>query len=191
MIRSFITWLFALLFERLAFFPLAAPTAGTGRTVKRWTRFLVDDSAGTIREIPVDTINGVGLTYDEMDLTAFQDAIKGVLLDTPDCSIDISGPFDTTAAQAAGGSGAAPALSGSHTVLSAIAGVNTPLTLDIRFGMRQYWETGEPQFGITSSAANGFVCTKYTVDPGAMKYSASFRMYAGSTAPAWGTAAET
>lgn len=165
--------------------------AQTGRTVKKWTRFLVDDSGGTLREIPVDSINGVGLTYDEMDLTAFQDAIKGVLLDTPDCAIEISGPFDTTAVAAAGGSGAAPSLSGSHTVLSAIAGVNTPLTLDVRIGMRQYWETGEPQFGITSSSVNGFVCTAYNADVNAGKYTASFKMYAGSAAPAWGTAAET
>lgn len=165
--------------------------AGTGRTAKRWTRFLVDDSGGTLREIPVDSINGVGLTYDELELTAFQDAIKGVLLDTPDCVIEISGPFDNSAAQAAGGSGAAPALSGSHTVLSGIAGVNTPLTLDVRFGMRQYWQTGEPVFGITSSSANGFVCTKYTVDPAEMKYAASFRMFPGSAAPSWGTNANT
>ena len=36
-----------------------------GRTVDKWTRFLVDDSAGTPREIPVNTISPVGFTYDE------------------------------------------------------------------------------------------------------------------------------
>lgn len=165
--------------------------AQTGRTVGRYVRFLCDDSGGTLREIPIDSINGVGLESPELDVTALQDAVKSVLLETPDCTIDITGPFDNSALQSAGGSGAAPALSGSHTVLSGIAGVNTPLTLDVRFGIRHDWETGEPQFGITSSSVNGFVCTKYTVDAAAMKYAASFKVFAGSAAPAWGTAAET
>lgn len=153
--------------------------ANTGRTVSKHTLFYVDDSAGTLRSIPVDSINGVGLTYDEVDLTAFYDAVKGVLLNHPDCTIDITGPFDTTAS------------TGSHTVLSGIVGLLTPLTLDVRIGIRQAWESGEPQFGITSSSANGFLCTAYTVDPGTGKYSAKFRMFPGSAAPAWGTAAET
>jgi hypothetical protein len=160
-------------------------TTNTGRTTQKWTTFLVDDSAGTLREIPVDSINGVGLTYDEVELTAFQDAIKGALPAHPDCAITITGPFDTTAA------GTPPALSGSHTVLSGINGVGTPLTLDVRVGMRHAWESGEPQFGITSSATSGFVCFDYQVDVNAGKYSAKFRMYPGSSAPAWGTAAET
>jgi hypothetical protein len=166
-------------------------TANTGRTVKRWTRFLVDDSAGTLREIPVNSINGVGLEYPEADVTAFQDAVRGVLPDTPDCTIAITGPFDTTAAAAAAASGAAPVLSGSHTVLSAIAGGVTPLTLGIYFGVRHYWEIGEPVFGITSGAGVGFLCTSYIVNPDDGSYSATFKVYPGSTAPAWGTAAVT
>ena len=158
--------------------------AQTGRTVSKWVDFIVDDSAGTLRSIPVSSINGLGLNYEEKDLTAFQDAIKGVLLGQPDCAIEITGPFDTTAAQAAG------TLSGSHTVLSAIVGGSTPLTLDVQIGMRHAWESGEPQFGITSSAANGFLCANYNVDIGAGTYSARFVMFPGSAAPAWGTAAE-
>ena len=161
-------------------------TAQTGRTVSKWTKFCVDDSSGTLREIPVSSINGVGLDYDEVDMTAFSDAIHGVLLNHPNCTIDITGPFDTTAAAAIG-----VGVSGSHTVLNGIAGGNTPLTLDIRIGIRHEWENGEPQFGITSSATNGFLCKSYTVNPDDGTYSASFVMFAGSTAPAWGTAAET
>ena len=159
-------------------------TANTGRTTSKWVSFNVDDSAGTLRTIPVDSINGVGLTFDEVELTAFQDAIKGVLPAHPDCTITITGPFDTSAAAAAG------TLSGSHTVLSGINGGVTPLTLDVQVGIRHAWESGEPQFGITSSAANGFLCTDYQVDVNAGKYSAKFRVYPGSVAPAWGTAAE-
>lgn len=159
-------------------------TANTGRTVSEFVDFRVDDSGGTLRSIPVDSINGVGLTYPEVDLTAFLDAVQGALPNTPDCTIDITGPFDTSAATTAG------TLSGSHTVLSAINGAMTPLTLDILFGMRHTWEAGEPQFGITSSATSGFLCFDYKVDPSTGKYSAKFRMFPGSSAPAWGVAAE-
>jgi len=159
-------------------------TVQTGRTVSKWVDFRVDDSAGTLRSIPVNSINGIGLTYPEVDLTAFQDAIQGALPNTPDCTITISGPWDTTAAQTVG------TLSGSHTVLSAIVGLLVPLTLDIQVGVRHAWEAGEPQFGITSSAVNGFLCFEYLFDPSAGTYTAKFRMSPGSIAPAWGTAAE-
>jgi hypothetical protein len=160
-------------------------TAQTGRTHSKWIYFIVDDSAGTLRNIPVNSINGIGLTYDEMDVTAFQDAIKNSVLGHPDAPIEISGPLDSSAAAAV------PSLSGSHTVLSVICGANTPLSLDIQVGVRHAWESGEPQFGITSSAVNGYLCSAYTVDPSSMTYSAKFVLSAGSAAPAWGTAAET
>lgn len=153
--------------------------AQTGRTTQKWVAFLVDDSAGTLRNIAVDSINGVGLVYDEVELTAFTDAIKGALPAHPDVTITISGPFDSTAS------------TGSHTVLSGINGGNTPLSLDVQVGIRHAWESGEPQFGITSSATSGFLCFDYQPDLNTGKYSAKFRMYPGSSAPAWGTAAET
>lgn len=157
----------------------------TGRTVGRWVRFILGDSAGTLRHIPVDRINGVGLDYPEVELSAFMDAVKGVLLDTPSCAIEFEGPWDSTAAAAS------PALSGSHTVLSALDGALTPRSLDIQFGVRHTWEAGEPQFGITATATAGFILTKYSVDPATMRYSGRLNMFPGSTAPAWGTAAET
>jgi hypothetical protein len=165
--------------------------AQTGRTVAKWFKFQVDDSAGTLRDIPVNSINGVGLTFEEIDLTAFQDAVKGALAGQPDFVLTVGGPFDNLAAQAASGSAAAAALSGSHTVLNAINGASTPLTFGCYFGVRHYWETGEPAFGITSTATNGAICFEYTVDPANMTYSAKFRMAPGSAAPAWGTAAYT
>lgn len=158
--------------------------AQTGRTVSKWINFIVDDSAGTLRNIPVDSINGVGLTYDEADVTAFQDAIKNVLPNHPSCQVTITGPFDNST------TASSPTLSGSHTVLSGIVGGNTPLSMDIQLGIRHAWESGEPQFGITSSATSGMLCTAYTVDLSSMKYSATFSVM-GGTAPAWGTAAET
>jgi len=159
--------------------------AQTGRTVSKWVDFRVDDSGGTLRSIPVNSINGVGLEYPEADVTAFQDAIRGALPEHPECEIEISGPFDNSTAASAG------TLSGSHTILSAINGGNTPLTLDVQIGIRHAWESGEPQFGITSSSTSGFLCRDYEVNLDDMTYSAVFYMYPGSSAPAWGTAAET
>lgn len=152
-------------------------TVQTGRTVSRWVAFLFSDGSA-MRELAVDTINGIGLTYSEVELTAFMDAIKGALPDTPDCAIDIAGPFDTTA-------------NGAHAVLSAANGVITPRSLDVQVGIRHDWEDGEPQFGITATATSGFIVTDYQFDPATSKYTAKFRLIPGSSVPAWGTAAET
>jgi len=161
-------------------------TANTGRTVSRFMNFIVDDSGSTKRSIPVDSINDVGLEYPEKDVTAFQDALKGALPETPDCVIKISGPFDNSAVNAS-----TAILSGSHTVLKDIVGGVTPLTIDIQVGIRHTWVADEPQFGITASTANGFLCSKYNVNLDDMKYEAEFVVYPGSIAPAWGIAAET
>jgi hypothetical protein len=89
----------------------------TGRTVDRWTRFCVDDSGGTPREIGIDTLSPVGFTYDTVDLTAFQDAVKGYLAGHPDAPITVTGPWsNTTPAVAISATGVAPVLSGSHDV---------------------------------------------------------------------------
>lgn len=158
----------------------------TGRTVTRWTRFAVDDSGGTPREIPVDSISPVGFTSDEVEVTAYQDAVKTYLAGHPDAPIEVSGPFDNSVVAALAASGAAPTLSGSHTVLSAIFGLGTPLGLWIGYGIRGYWTTGDPAFGVVApSATSGYLCTKYTVE--GEKYTARFVPYPG-TVPAWGTA---
>jgi hypothetical protein len=164
--------------------------ANTGRTVTKWIRFGLSDNGGTAREIPIDSIGSVGFSYDETDVTAWQDAVKGYLRNHPDAPIDITGPFDTSGAVALAASGLAPTLSGSHTILAPLAapgGTTLPRGLWIAFGIRHYWTAAEdPAFGVASpSATSGYVLTKYTVD--GEKYSASFKPYPGTT-PAWGTA---
>ena len=163
----------------------------TGRTPSKFFKFQVDDSGGVVRDIPVSTINGVGLDYGGQDMTALQDAIKSVLPEIPDLEITISGPVDNTVVQAASGTGAAPALSGSHTVLSPINGLLIPLTLGVYLGIRAHWATGDPAFGLTSSASSGFLCMSYIVNPADMTYEAKFKVFPGSSVPAWGTAAYT
>ena len=162
--------------------------AQTGRTVSRWTRLIVDASTGTLREPAFDSLSVCGIVYEEKDTTAFQDAIANALPGMPSCPIDITGPFDNSPLVAIATSGNAPAISGSHLVLQPINGLYTPLALGLLIGIGHYWETGEPVFGITGTATNGFICTKYTVDFASMKYSASFRVKSGSASPAWGTA---
>jgi hypothetical protein len=157
----------------------------TGRTVNAYMRVALDDSVGTtIREIPVDTINGIGLEYEEKDVSAWQDAVKNSLLGQPSGKITFTGPFDTSPVAAAPVSATAPTLSGSHTVLKGIYGGNTPLALRVMFGMRHYYETGEPAFGLDYSATSGYLCSKYTVDPDTQKYTAEFVVF-GSVVPSW------
>lgn len=171
-------------------------TAQTGRTVSKWCKFQLKDSAGTLRDININSINGIGLTFEEVDLTAFQDAVKGALQGQPDFTLTIGGLYDNSAAQAASASAAAAALSGSHTVLkgllsAVVAGTDVPLSFGFYVGNRHYWETGEDVFGIVSSATNGIRLFEYTFDPSNQTYSAKFRMSPGSAVPAWGTAAIT
>jgi len=161
----------------------------TGRTVSKWTRFVVDDSSGTPREVPVSTITAVGLEHEEVDLTAYQDAVRGFLAGHPTAPIEITGPFSNLAAAAAAGTGAAPTLSGSHTVLAPISAptFTTPLGLAVCYGIQGYWASGDPVFGVVSpSATAGYVCVAYQVEDGGM-YRARFVPYPGTT-PAWGTA---
>lgn len=150
-----------------------------GRTTSQWTAFKVEDSGNTIRNIAVNSINGVGLTYPQLVLTAFKDAIHGALPETPDCVISIGGVFDTDSDV------------GTHTVLTGIVGGVTPLTLDVQVGIRHAWESGEPQFGASGTATSGFLCRNYMPNLDDMTFTAEFGMYPGSTAPAWGIAVET
>jgi hypothetical protein len=157
----------------------------TGRTVGKWVDFIIDDVGGTLRSIPVSTIGGLGVAYDEIDMTALQDAVKSILPGHPDMALVVSGPWDTSALASVG------TLSGSHTVLHKLNGQETPLTLDVQIGIRTAWDSGEPQFGITSSSTNGVLVHVYNVDMESNLYTATIVMAPGSAIPAWGTAAET
>lgn len=157
------------------------------RTVSKFTRFIIGDNGNVLRHIPVDTINGIGLTYDEVNYAAFLDAIKAVLVNLPGFAITIGGPFSNTAAAVS------PAESGSHTVLEPLNGSMTPRSLDIQFGMGATWTAGAPQFGISQTATSGVIVTDYQVQPsnnGEVRYSAKISLLSGSAAPAWGTSAE-
>src|SRR5579859_3668112 len=158
----------------------------TTRTLSKYVRFIIKDSGATLREVPVNKIGNVGLIYPQVDLTAFQDAVKGFAPGIPDAKLTFGGPFDTSAAVAAAASGATPALSGSHTILNAVNGLLTPLSWAIYIGMGRYWSTGDPVFGISSSSTAGVLVTNYQVldASGGLAYTADLVFYPGSTAPA-------
>jgi len=148
--------------------------ANTGRTHSKYVKVLVDNSAGALTDLSAycNTVGSVGLTYDTQDVTAFSDAVKNVVVGQPAGTITLGGPIDTVII----------------THMQAIVGLNVPLSLDIRLGIRQAWDT-EPQFGLTMSATSGYLCNSFTVDPVANTWSAGFDVF-GPTAPAWGNAAE-
>ena len=149
--------------------------ANTGRTHSKYVKVLVDNSAGALTDLSAycNTVGSVGLTYDTQDVTAFSDAVKNLVVGQPAGPITLGGPIDTVII----------------THMQAIVGLNVPLSLDIRLGIRQTWDA-EPQFGLTSSATSGYLCNSFTVDPVANTWSAGFDVF-GPTAPAWGNAAET
>ncbi len=161
----------------------------TGRTQGKYIKVQIGDVGDVIRDIPVATISGVGITADTVDLTALQDALEGALPGQGKVEIPITGPYDTANAQAASTTTQAPALSGSHTILS-VAGMNNgsvPRSFGVYIGIRHNWEAGEPVFGITKSAANGCLVRDYTFSDDGI-YSATIYVYAGSAIWAWGTA---
>ena len=157
----------------------------TGRTVGKYTKFQIDDGTA-MRDIPVTSYGSVGLTYAEQDVSALQEAITSVLSGQGSFSTTISGPFDNSAAVAASGTGARPILSGSHTVLSALNGVNTARSFGIYLGIQGDWATNDPVFG----GVDCCLITGYTVDPANGTYSATLSLAGNRTNdPAWGTAA--
>ena len=153
-------------------------TAQTGRTVQDYTKLLISSGAAMV-DMKIDSLGELGLDYPETDMSAWSDAVHGVLVGKPDFTLDFGGPVDNTAT------------TGPSTVLRAKVGVMTASSFDVQIGVRHDWEATEQQFGYSAVIASnsGIMITKYKESGG--KYSATMRMIAGSVAaPAWGTAAE-
>lgn len=148
--------------------------AQTGRTNAKYIGVFLKDSGGTLRDITpyCDNVGTVGLKYDESDVTAFSDGTKNIVIGRPEAPIKIGGPFDTVL----------------HGYLTGVNGVQTPLTLDIRVGIRQTWVSGEPEFGLSSSATSGYLVSSYLPNLDSMTWTAMLNVI-GPTAPAWGTTA--
>jgi hypothetical protein len=139
--------------------------------------FKVDDETPALITIAVNSISVCGITYEEHDLTAFQDAVSGALPGMPSAPVEIGGPWDNTV------------LTGSHVVLAGIVGDSVPLSLAVCFGMRAAFNAGvDVNFGITSTADNGYLCFNYNIDPSTMMYTARFNLAPGSAIPTFDVA---
>lgn len=155
-------------------------TAQTGRTVQDFVSLKIGSAASDMQVMLIDSLEDVGLDYPEVEMSAFTDAVKGVLIGKPDFTLEFSGPTDCTAS------------TGTSTLLRTWVAAQTLLSFDVQMGIRHAWEATEPQFGYTAviSSNSGVTVTSYK-ENGA-KYTARIRMIAGSAAaPAWGSAAET
>ena len=148
-------------------------TANTGRTHTKYTQFWLDNSSGTLTNLSAyaNSVGAVGLDYEVVDVTAFSDAVKNFLTGHPTADLQVTFPMDTVVI----------------THLSALSTV-TPLSLGIYYGIRHAWESGEPTFGLSSSATSGYIFGGFSVSDGTI--TAKFSVF-GPTAPAWGTSAVT
>ena len=145
----------------------------TGKTHSRYIKILLGDSGGTARDITssISSIGDIGLTYDQADVTAINDAVMQYLAGRGDADIQFGGPFNNTAT------------TGAHAVFTGLTGTNTAATLTVQIGIRAAPTTGDPEF------EGEFVVTKYTIggDMSNVTWSASLKPAFGTSAPAWGT----
>lgn len=162
----------------------------TGRTSPRFTKFQIEDSGGAMRDIWIKTFPEIGLTYDELDVSALQELVKSFVTGQANFGLDLVAVWSNAAAATASASGEASEdhISGSHTVLEPLNGSLTPRSFGVYFGVQGHWATGDPVFG----AVDSIIVTKYAYNP--MDETVSFRIVKSSEAandPDWGTAAIT
>ena len=155
----------------------------TGRFSPRFSKFQIEDSGGALRDVPISSWGSIGLTYDELDVSSFQELVKSFLSGQATFSPQITGPFDNSVVATASTTGLVAALSGSHTVLQPLNGGLTPRAFGSYFGVLTYWTSGDPVFG----ADNSVIVTDYQFNPDAGTYSCKLAHVSGGTAPAWGT----
>jgi hypothetical protein len=148
-------------------------TANTGRTHEIYTQFWLDNAAGTLVNLSayLVSVGAVGLNHETADVTGLSNGVKNFLTGHPSAPLTVVLRLDTVVI----------------TQLSALV-PNTPLSLGIYYGIRHAWESGEPTFGLSSSATSGYIITGFSVS--GTDVTATFEVF-GPTAPAWGTAAIT
>lgn len=148
-------------------------TVQAGRTNIKFVGFWLDDSGGTLTDLTAYLKNPgtVGGQFETAAVEAVGDGSKNVVVGIPAYPLSIEFVWDSV-------------------VLAHLAALNPqiPLSLDIRYGIRQTQVTGEPQFGITMSATSGYVLTGLTCS-GVESITATFDVF-GATAPAFGTSNE-
>jgi hypothetical protein len=156
----------------------------TGRTLGKYCKAQIEDAGGAMRDIFFDSINGVGITYDEVDVSALQDAIKRSFVGQGQIKLTLTGPISNKADATASATTERPAESGAITIFSDLVGSNTPRSFAVYYGMQTDWAAGDPVFGaIDCALVSSFVCD-------AEKYSVTIVQAANAeNTMTWGTAA--
>ncbi len=143
--------------------------------IGKWTKVFMDDGVPTARDISADviSIDGLPLTYDELEASGYtQD--HNYLAGQADSQITVEMNFTTTA------------LTGTHTVFSALVGSNTAGTFTVQLGDNTAATSGDPEF------EGEFIVSSYNVTPpkdGIMACTATLRIGPDAVIPAWGTVA--
>lgn len=151
----------------------------TGKTNAKHIRVKVDSTGGTVRDISraVTNVSGVGLEYNETDVTGYSDGVINFTLGHPKSEIEISGPVDNTALATD------PSHSGPHNVFAGTGAIlgdeAATYTVTVQIGIKAAPTTGDPKF------SGEYVCSKYTLN-GDGTYT-SRMVPSGTTAPAFGT----
>ena len=143
--------------------------AQTGRTNEKYIQFWLDNSSGTLTDLSAYTkdVGVYGLKFSTQNVSGFSDFIENVTNGRPSAPLTITFQKDTAVF--------------AHLIA---LNRNTPLSLDIREGIRQSQVTGEPCFGISSSATSGYLLGSMTATK--TEYICEFDVY-GPTAPDFAT----
>ena len=145
----------------------------TGKTQSQYIVITMQDNGGVARDITcsVDTIGGIGITNDEIDVSTFCDTVHQYLAGLGDANLTLGGPFNNTAQ------------TGAHVVFTGLAD-NKETEVVIKIGIRGAPTTGDPKWTGT------FTKTSYIVNAdlnGAVRWTGSLRPAFGQAAPVWGT----
>lgn len=140
----------------------------TGVTHSKFTTFTYNSQDMTCS---IDSINGVGITHDESDVTALCDTIHKSVLGQGTVAIGISGPFNNTAS------------TGAHVVLSAANGVQAGYTLLIQIGVRAAPASGDAELNVTNLMTSNYLVN---IGGGPVTWSAQLILGVGGTA-SWAT----
>ena len=144
-------------------------TVNTGRTNAKYIQFWLDNSAGQLTDLSAycKSVGTYGLTFPTQSVTAYSDFVENVTNGRPTAQLTITFVKDTA-------------------VFAHLAALSrtTPLSLDIREGIRQSQVTGEPCFGISSSATSGYLLGSFTAND--TDYICTFDVF-GPVAPDFAT----
>ena len=113
-------------------------------TGKTDNKYIVIIYGGQTIDCSIQAVDGVGITYDQTDVTGLCNAIKEYVQGQGNVSVSLSGTLSNTAT------------TGSHTVIEPLNGDTTGSTLTVQYGIRAAPTTGDPEFNVTSMGVFGY-----------------------------------